>query len=427
MKRSGGIFYGWYIVAAGFIILFSLHGVIINTFGVFLKPVSESMGWDRATFSLALGIGAIAMALACPFVGKLIDSFGASKTMLVGCIICGLGIAIVGSATKLWHFYLMFTIVGLGLAAATSVPISLITANWFDRKRGLAMGTAFMGTSGGGMIMNPVNSFLVQTFGWRKTYVILGIGMILVTVPLVLFIIKTRPSDMNLLPDGDEPTEKEPKELEGHTLNEAVYTGMFWFIAANMFLTNFMANAIGVHCVPYLTDIGHSEMVAAVAVGLSMGFMTLGKVGLGLQADRWGARPTFVLSAIMTAMGIGTLMLATPLWVAMLFTFIYGFPQGGPLTLTPMVAADCHGLRNFGGIYGVLTLISITGAAVGPVVVGRMYDVSSKAAAAAGSVVNGRMNDFGGAYRGAFILLIILTLISAYCISRARPSEKSGF
>ena len=125
-----------------------------------------------------------------------------------------------------------------------------------------------------------------------------------------------------------------------------------------------------------------------------------------MRADRWGARPTFVLSAIMTAMGIGTLMLATPLWVVMLFTLVYGFPQGGPLTLTPMVAADCHGLSNFGAIFGVLTLVSITGAAIGPVVVGAMYDMSAP-----------------HTYQGAFTLLVIVTLMSAYCINRARPSK----
>jgi len=405
MTHQKKLFYGWFIVATGFIILFSLHGVIINTFGVFLKPVSESMGWDRATFSLALGIGAIAMAVGAPFVGRLLDAFGASKTMLVGCLLCGLGMAAVGVATKLMHFYVLFTIVGLGLAAATSVPISLVIANWFDRKRGLAMGLAFTGTSFGGMVMNPVNTFLVQTFGWRTSYVILGVAMTVVTVPLVLLIIRTRPSEMNLLPDGDEPAEAHANKINGHTLGQAFRTSAFWFIAANMALTNFMANAIGVHCIPYLTDIGHSEMIAGIDVGLSMGFMTLGKVGLGLWADRWGARPTFVLSAIMTAMGIGILMLAQPLWVAMLFTFVYGFPQGGPLTLTPMVAADCHGLRNFGSIYGVLTLVSITGAAIGPVVVGAMYDMSDP-----------------HTYQGAFVLLVVVTLISAYCIYNARPS-----
>ena len=88
------------------------------------------------------------------------------------------------------------------------------------------MGLAFTGTSVGGMIMNPINTWLVQTYGWRKSYVILGVVMMLITIPLVLFIVKTRPSEMNLLPDGDEPAEREIKELTGHTLQQAIRTGM---------------------------------------------------------------------------------------------------------------------------------------------------------------------------------------------------------
>ena len=404
MKHQSGLFYGWYIAAAGFVILFMLNGAIINTFGVFLKPVSESMGWSRVTFSIILGVGALGMALGSPFVGRIIDAVGAGKTMLAGSMACGLGMAAAGAGTKSLHFYLIFAVVGVGLAATTMIPVSLIIANWFERKRGMAMGLAFMGTSVGGMMMNPVNTYLVQTFGWRKSYVVIGIATLIITIPLIALIIRTRPSEMGLFPDGDEPSEEKTEQLAGHTPGEARRTSAFWFISTNMFLTSLMANAILVHGIPFLTDIGHSEMVAAVVVGLSMGFMTLGKVGLGLCADRWGARRTFALSAVMTALGIVILMQASPLWVVILFAFVFGFPQGGPLTLSPMVAVDCHGLANFGAIFGLMTFFSILGAGIGPVIVGAMYDAS-------------------GTYEGAFTLLIILTLISAYCIHRARPAE----
>jgi MFS family permease len=404
MKRFDKVFYGWFIVAAGFTVLFSLHGVIINTFGVFLKPVSESMGWSRVGMPVALGIGAIAMALGSPFVGRFLDALGARKTMITGCLLCGSGMGMIGVARESWQIYALFAVVGLGLAAATSVPVSLLIANWFQQKRGIAMGAAFMGTSLGGMIMNPVNTYLLQLYGWRKSYIILGIAMSLVTIPIALLIIRTRPSEMNLFPDGNDPAEKEIVPLTGQSLQDAMRTSAFWFIAANMLLTNFMANAIGVHCIAYLTDIGHTKMVAAVGYGLALGFMTLGKVGLGWQADRKGARQTFVLSAIMTSLGIGILMFAKPVWVVILFAFVFGYPQGGPLTLTPMVTADCHGLANFGAIFGLQTLFSILGAAFGPIVIGMMYDNSKS-------------------YHGGFLLLIVLTLMSSVCIYWARRSN----
>jgi MFS family permease len=171
-----------------------------------------------------------------------------------------------------------------------------------------------------------------------------------------------------------------------------------------MFLTNFMANGIITYGIPHLTDLGHSQMFAAVVTGISMGFMTLGKVALGLSADRWGARPTFALSAVMTVLGLWVLIVAGHPWLAILYAFVFGFPQGGPLALTPMVAVDCHGLANFGAIFGSMTFFSILGAGIGPIVIGAMRDSS-------------------GSFTGAFTLLMGLTLISAVCIYLARPPK----
>ncbi len=266
------------------------------------------------------------------------------------------------------------------------------------------MGIAFMGTSFGGAIMNPVNTELVLTYGWRTSYVIIGLGVMIISIPLILIFIRTRPSDMDLLPDGEQPAQEEPDIPSGHTLNEAIRTSAFWLIAVNMFLTNFMANGVINHGIPHLTDIGHSPTFAGIVTGISMLFMTLGKVSLGLCADRWGARPTFALSALVTAVGVWVLIIAGQPWLAILYAIVFGFPQGGPLALTPLVAADCHGLANFGAIFGAMTFFSILGAGVGPIVIAAMYDSS-------------------GSYTGAFALLIVITLISALCIYMARPSK----
>jgi len=408
MSDKQKLFYGWLVVGASFTILFAINGGIINTFGVFFKPVCESMGWTRTRFATILGLGALGMAIGSPFAGKVIDVIGVRKTMVFGVVLTGVGLALAGAATELWQFIVLFFIVGIGFSASSMLPASVVIANWFNQKRGVAMGIAFMGTSFGGAIMNPVNTKLVITYGWRTSYLILGLGVMVVSVPLILLFIRTRPSDMGLLPDGEEPTQEEPDIPSGHTLNDAIRTWAFWLIAANMFLTNFMANGIIQHGIPHLTDIGHSPTFAGRVTGLSMFFMTLGKVSLGLCADRWGARPTFALSAVMTAVGIWILVMAGHPWLAVLYAVVFGFPQGGPLALTPMVAADCHGLSSFGTIFGTMTFFSILGAGVGPIVIGAMYESS-------------------GSYLTAFILLIALTLVSSLCIYMARPPKGATF
>jgi MFS family permease len=355
-----------------------------------------------------LGIGALGMAIGSPFAGRLIDRFGARRTMVAGVILCGTGLTIASNATQIWHFYLLFIAIGIGLSTSSMLPASVVIANWFQQKRGMAMGITFMGTSFGGMVMNPVTTYMVQTYGWRKSYLIMGIGMMLLTIPLISLLIRTRPSEMGLLPDGQEPDQEETETISGHTLFEAARTPAFWFIAANMFLTNFMANGIIAHGYPHLTDIGYSARFAGYITAMSRGFMTLGKVTLGLFADRWGARRVFFLSALMTAVGIWILMIAGHPWLAVLYAIVFGFPQGGPLALTPMVAADCHGLANFGAIFGAMNFFSILGAGVGPIVIGMLYESS-------------------GSYTSAFTLLIVLTVISAVFIFMARPSKESEF
>ena len=408
MRSEKKLFYGWFIVGAAFLVLFAINGGIINTFGVFLKPVSEDMGWTRTLFTGILGLGALGMALGSPFAGKVIDKFGVRKTMAFGVVLCGAGLALTGGATEMWHFIVLFFIVGIGFSASSMLPASVVIANWFNLRRGVAMGIAFMGTSFGGAIMNPVNTRLVLTYGWRTSYVIIGLGVMIISVPLILLFIRTRPSDMGLLPDGEAPSQKEPEISTGHTLSDAIRTSAFWLISINMFLTNFMANGVINHGIPHLTDIGHSPTFAGRVTGLSMLAMTLGKVSLGLCADRWGARPTFALSAVMTAVGVGILIMAGQPWLAVLYAIVFGFPQGGPLALTPLVAADCHGLANFGSIFGAMTFFSILGAGVGPIVIAAMYESS-------------------GSYTSAFTLLIVITLISAACIYMARPSKGLAF
>ena len=408
MKSIKKPFYGWFIVITSFTILFAINGGIINTFGVFLNPISEDMGWSLTTVSIILGVGALGMAIGSPFAGKMIDRFGARTTMFIGVILSGMGITFASAATEAWHFYALFTVIGVGLSTSSMLPASVVIANWFNRKRGVAMGIAFMGTSFGGMVMNPVETRLLLAYGWRTSYVIVGVGIMLVAIPLVLLFIRTRPSDMDMLPDGEEMTEQQPEALSGHSLREAVRTMSFWFISANMFLTNFMANGIIVHGISQLRDLGHSQLFAGDVTGISMGFMTLGKVTLGICGDRWGARTTFTLSAIMTAIGLWVLIMAGHPWLAFLYALMFGFPQGGPLALTPMVAADCHGLANFGAVFGAMNFFSILGAGFGPVVISKMRDSS-------------------GSYDGALTLLIVLTLISAASIYMARPSKKMPF
>jgi MFS family permease len=368
-----GLFYGWYIVAACFVVNFVVFGISINTFTVYVKPIEGELGWSRGEISLAVTLGAIAMGLAAPFIGRLIDRVGATRVMAAGAGIVGVSSILLAEAQSLRFFYGMYVVAGVGQGAATIIPISLVINNWFDAQRGKALGIVMTGTGLGAMVMVPVTSWIVVNWDWRTSYIVMGC-IILLTIPLTLLFIRTRPSEMGLLPDGGLVSDDVPAAVEGLTAPEASRTRAFWLIAFMMFLAGLVAMGIGVHIMPYLTDVGHPVATASLIISIISGMTVVGKIGMGFIADRWGIQRAVALTFAILVVGIFLLMGAKALLVACIFAVVYGFAIGAPLLINPALTAECVGLRHFGAIFGILTLLNTVGAAVGAVLTGAIYD-----------------------------------------------------
>ena len=399
-QGRGGVFHGWYIVAVCFVVNFVVFGISVNTFTVYLKPIEAEMGWLRAEISLAVMIGALSMGAAASFIGRLIDRVGARVVMAAGATVVGVVSMLLAQTQSLAYFYAMFVVSGVGQAAATLIPISLVISNWFEAKRGKALGVAMTGTGLGAMVMVPVTSWVVVTWDWRTAFFSMGC-VILLTAPMTLLLIRTRPSDMGLLPDGGLVTDAEPTSLSGLSVPEAFRTPAFWLIGSMMLLAGLVAMGIGVHLMPYLTDIGHPETTAGLIIGIISGLTVVGKLCLGFVVDRWGLQRTIVLAYGVIALGILLLTGAKALPVACVFAVVYGFAIGAPLLINPALTAECIGLANFGAVFGVLTLLTTVGAAVGAVLTGVVYD------------------NVGG-YLPAFVLFIVLTAVAGSCGVMAR-------
>ena len=373
---TGRLFYGWYIVAFCWIVNFVVFGIAVNTFTVYVKPIQAELGWSRGEISLAISLAAIAMGLGAPFIGRLIDRTGARLPMAAGAVVVGACTLLLSRAQSLPYFYAVFVVSGIGLGATTIIPVSLVISNWFTAMRGKALGIAMTGTGLGAMVMVPVSSWIVIGWGWRTSYAIMGCIILLMT-PLCLLLIRTRPSDMGLLPDGGLATPEEPVSNDGVTVPEALRTRAFWLIAAMMVLAGLVGLGLGVHLMPYLTDIGHAETRASLIISIISGMTFVGKISLGLIADRWGVRPTVALAFGMILAGILLLMGAEALPVAVAFAIVYGFGIGAPLVVNPALTAECLGLKHFGTVFGILTLFTTAGAALGAVLTGFIYDAAN--------------------------------------------------
>jgi MFS family permease len=391
------------VVAACFVILFLVWGMVLNTFPIFLKPIAEDMNWGRGALAVALLMGSIGTGIAAPVAGAIIDRIGARPVMVAGALTIGLGLLAGSQITHLWQLYLVFVAIGCGLMSASIIPCSLIISNWFVSRRGAAMSGAFVGTSAGGMVMSPVANWIILDYGWRTAFALSGITIIVVVIPVVLLAIRTHPSDVGLEPyrnPGTEPSESE--ENWGVGVKEALSLRSFWQIAAVMLIMGLVAGGLGNHCVAYLTDLDHSPDRAAFAWSLVMGVMILGKLSIGPFADRWSARNAMAAACGLFAISIAIVTFATPYWIVLVFAALYGFACGAPLVLNPLLTSEYLGMKHFGALYGVLNIMATVGGAIGPVGAGIYFDRT-------------------GSYLPVFYLFVAMMLVAGVVAISMRP------
>lgn len=369
------LFYGYYIVGACFTILFFLWGMVLNTFPVFVVPITEDLDWSRGQLSVASLMGAIGSTLLAPIAGKLIDRVGARPVMTAGTLAIGIPLLAGSLATQLWHMYIIFFLAGCGIMCATIIPCSFIISNWFVSRRASAMAVAFVGTACGGMVMAPVANWIIRNYSWRHAFAIAGIEVLVIVIPIIYFVIRNRPSEKGLEPYKDAGDEAEAEiEAWGVSEREAFAMPAFWLIAAIILIGAIVTGGLGYHFVAFLTDLGHADKSATFAWVMVMGFMILGKLAAGRIADHWGSKNTMAAAYVIFSISIAMLVFAESYSVVLAFAVVYGFSLGAPLILNPLLTGDYFGMKNFGSIFGILSIGGTVGGAVGPIIAGYYFD-----------------------------------------------------
>jgi MFS family permease len=368
-------FYGPQILAACFFVMFTCWGTVINLFPVLVKPITEDMNWGRGALAVALAVGSLATAVTSPIAGSLVDRIGARSVMSVGALVVGIGLLAGSRVAELWQLYLVFALIGSGVVFSTMIPCSLVISNWFISRRGTAMAIAFMGASAGGMVMSPVANWIVLRWGWRTAFVVSGVEILLLVMPLIGLVIRSHPSEMGLEPYHREAADTgEPSNTWGVTTRQALSVPVFWQLSVIMFVIGIGTATLSTHCVAHLVDLGHSPTRAALAWSLVNGISMVGILLSGPMADRWGARTAVVSTLVLFAVSIALLNLARPYAVALAFATLYGLPLAAPFVLVPLLIGGCLGMRSFGALYGVLNVMGTAGAVIGPVLAGVLFD-----------------------------------------------------
>jgi MFS family permease len=402
-------FYGYWILVIAFLCAFIHSGCGFYAFSLFVKPLEAEFGWGRGEIMIGLTIFFLTSGLSAPAVGRLVDRYGSKKVIVIGSLVTGLGFVLVSLVHSLWFFYVSYVVVGLGMAGTGMVPATAVISNWFEKWRGTAVGIMSTGIGAGGLVMAPFIGYLRPNFGWRAAFV----AMALITwalIPFAIWVLKTKPSDLGLYPDGQQGPEMEvetvaaPSASEGLTLKMALTTPTFWLIAISFLANGFSEVGVLQTQVPYLEDIGFPLATATMAFGFVGLFSSIGKFLFGVICDRIQAKYACTIGLIVQLAGISILMTVRPeshmalLW---LYTVVIGLGVGSWLPAMSMLVSTNFGLVAYGSIFGMISFTQAIGAATGPLMGGFIYDAT-------------------GTYRWAFIVYIILYAIAIPTVLAAR-------
>jgi len=376
-SKKPRLFYGYVIVAVGFIILTVVMGLIFN-FGVFFKPFLDDFGWTRAQTSGAYALLFTVYGVLGIFAGRLNDRLGPRLILTVSSILLGLGYFLISRVTALWQLYFFYgVIIGIGTGGCF-VPLTSTIARWFVKRRGLMTGIMVSSIGVGSMIMPPIATQLISAYGWRTAYVIFGIVVLVVTLVTAQFL-RRDPAQVGQLPDGAGEVNQGSSTLQtqGFSLRETIRTSQFWMLCVMFFCFGYSMHAITVHIVIHATGLGISLVDAAKILVVIGGLNIVGRLVMGVGSDRIGNKRGLIIAFVLLSAGVLWLQFARELWSLQLFAVLFGLANGGVIVLMSSVGADLFGLRSHGAILGIYTFLFSVGGAIGSVVSGRIFDITN--------------------------------------------------
>jgi MFS family permease len=370
------IFYGWRVVAAAFVALFTAYGAQY-CFGVFFSALLDEFGWSRAGLSGVFSLYAFGYCLVGFPAGRLTDRWGPRAVVTIGAVFLGCALATMALVQQLWQPYLIYGVIGaIGMGTAY-VPCNGTVVKWFARQRGLAVGVASTGASFGTFALPPLAHVTVARLGWRAAYVVFGVGVFAV-LTVAAIVMRRDPRSMGLGPDGDSTPSASATVLpaDGWSLRQALRTRALWQIAA-AFTATWLAVFIPlVHLVPFARDRGYDAATGAWLMSAVGGGAVGGRLVMGAISDRVGRRPALVGALVAQALAFVGFAVVRDLPTLALAATAFGFSYGAVSALFPALVGDFFGPEHAGTLVGFIFALAGSLAAWGPLAAGLVYDAT---------------------------------------------------
>ncbi|MBI4187577.1 MAG: MFS transporter [Chloroflexi bacterium] len=370
--------YSWVIVIVSGGIAF-VSSILEFTFGVYLKPLAAEFNSGRAVISGARSLNGVLSGLMGIGIGSLNDRYGPRILATMNGVLAGVGLILMSRVGEVWQIYIFY---GVLLAIARScfqIPTYSTIPRWFTSKRVLALGIIQAAFGLGGVIITPLVQWLITTYGWRPSYLVLGLVSLAVITPLAQFM-KHNPQQIGTSPYGEEATSTTHSDpasdsSSGLPLTKAAKTSGFWLFGLILFSFWFGLGVVTTHIVPYATDIGIPPGIAATVISVFTGSGIIGKLSVGAISDKIGIRLTLTVSLVLVALSFLWLLLAKEIWMLYVFAIVFGIGYGAVITLPAGVSTHLFGLKYLSTIFASLQSFGNVGMALGPIIAGTLYDV----------------------------------------------------
>ena len=399
-KRS---FMGWRMVAVAFFVDFVAVGFFFYSYGVFFKAIAVEFGDSRLGVALGLTVTNAVGAIAAPLVGRALDRFPLRRVIGVGATSMAIGFLGLSQVETQMQFYLVLGLfIGFGASSMGNLATSKLVANWFERKRGTALGIAATGVSLSGVIMPYISAEIIDAHGWRNGFMVYGFFTFFVVVPLVLKLVVSHPRDVGMLPDGalikEGDSSKAAVSKPLLSMRDVSRDRNFWVIVLTFSLMFCCMSTTLTHMVPRLTDMGHALQVASLVMSLCAGLGVVGKLSFGWLGDRLPMRRILYIIILVQFTGQMIMFQSDALiWFA-LGAALFGYGVGGVVPTHGNIVGRTFGSERFGAVLGLMRPAMFPIQILGVPFAGWVYDTT-------------------GSYAQAFQVLFILYGLAAVMVA----------
>ena len=421
MTRARRLHPAWVVLVAVTVCLLATSG-LRATFAVYIKPIEADFGWSRGALSIAAALSLLILGATGPFAGRLADRWGPRRVIVLSLALLGAGSIASAFIGSLWQLYATVGVVmAVGAGGAALSTGSAVVARWFETHRGAAIGVAAGGMSAGQLLVIPLASSITLAHGWRSSFLWLGLGLLVLVLPLGAWLVRNTPEERGLQPFGATgPTrslaEARAAQQSGRVpVTEAAQTLPFWLLMATFFVCGYTsAGLIGTHFIPHALEHNFTPMQASAALGVMGAMNIIGTIGAGWLCDRVGRRGPLAIFYFLRGLSLLFLLYVWNVPSLHFWAALFGLNYISTVPPTTTLTANIYGRFSVGELSGWIFFAHQVGAALAAALAGWVYEWTGS---------------YGPAFISAAVLAFVasgLTLMIREAPIRARPLQAAA-